>query len=55
MTHSSNFIFLSFSLLQQKDAVMSARGNHTIAVVKGEQKYATLKESFQNVFDEIMP
>ena len=53
MTHSSNFILLSLSLLQQKDAVMSARGNHTIAVVKGEEKYGTLKESFQNVFDEI--
>ena len=43
MTHSSNFLLLSFSLLQQKDAVMSARGNHTIAVVKGEEKYGTLK------------
>ena len=53
MTHSSNFILLSFSLLQQTDSVMSARGNHTIAVVKGEEKYETLKESFRHVFDEI--
>ena len=53
ITHSSNFVLLSLSLLQQKDAVMSARGNHTIAVVKGEEKYDTLKESFQKFFDEI--
>jgi hypothetical protein len=32
---------------------MSARGNHTIAVVKGAEKYETLKESFKNIFDEI--
>lgn len=53
MTHSSNFVIFSFSLLQKTDDVMSAKGNHTIAVVKGTEKYETLKESFKNVFDEI--
>lgn len=32
---------------------MSAKGNHTIAMVKGTEKYETLKESLKNVFDEI--
>ena len=32
---------------------MSARGNHTIAIVKGSEKYETLKESFANVFSDI--
>ena len=53
MTNSYNFVIFSFALLQKTDDVMSARGNHTIAVVKGAEKYETLKESFKNIFDEI--
>jgi hypothetical protein len=53
MTNSCNFVIFSFALLQKTDDVMSARGNHTIAVVKGAEKYETLKESFKNIFDEI--
>ena len=53
MTRNTSFIILSFALLQGADDVMSARGNHTIAVVKSSEKYATLKESFQDVFKEI--
>ena len=50
MTRNISFIILSFALLQGADDVMSARGNHTIAVVKGSEKYETLEESFQDVF-----
>lgn len=53
MTRNTSFILLSFALLQGADDVMSAKGNHTIAVVKGAEKYYTLKESFRDVFEEI--
>ena len=32
---------------------MAAKGNHTIAVVNGPEKYETLQVSFKNVFSEI--
>ena len=32
---------------------MSARGNNTIAIVKGSENFETLKESFANVFSDI--
>lgn len=37
MTRNSSFILLSFSLLQAEDDVMSAGGNHTVAIVKGSE------------------
>ena len=53
MTRNTSFIILSFALLQNNSDLMSARGNHTIAIVKGSEKYETLKESFANVFSDI--
>ena len=53
MTRNSCFILISFSLLQAGDDVMSASGNHTIAIVKGSESYNTLKEAFGSVFSEI--
>lgn len=53
MTCNTSFIILSFALLQGDNDVMSAKGNHTIAVVKGSEKYQTLKESFANAFNDI--
>lgn len=32
---------------------MAAKGNHTIADVKGKENYKTLQESFADVFNEI--
>lgn len=32
---------------------MSAKGNHTIAVVNGSEKYETLQVSFKTTFSEI--
>ena len=52
MTRNSSFILLSFALLKGAQNVMSARGNHTIAVVKGAEKYETLKESFQEEIND---
>lgn len=53
MTRNSNYIILSFSILQKEDQLMSSRGNRTIAVVKGSEDYTTIAESFQDVLQEI--
>ena len=53
MSQKSNFVLLSSTFLQQENEVMSAKGNHTFAVVNGSEKYETLKVSFKNVFVEI--
>lgn len=53
MTQKTNYILLSCALLQKKDEVMAAKGNHTIAVVNGSEKYETLKVAFKDVFAEI--
>ena len=50
MTRNSSFILLSFALLQAADDVMAAKGNHTIAVVKGKEDYTTLQASFADIF-----
>ena len=53
MTRNSNFIWLSFSILQTGRDVMMAKGNRTIAILNREDKYANLKESFGNTFSEL--
>ena len=53
MTQKSNYILLSCALLLKQDEVMSAKGNHTIAVVNGSEKYETLQVSFKTTFSEI--
>lgn len=53
MTCNFSFILMSFALPDLGDDVMVAKGNHTIAVVKGKENYSTLQESFGDVFLEI--
>ena len=53
MTRNSNFILLSFSILQTDECVMSAKGNRTIGVVNGTEGYQTIKVSFGSLFKEI--
>jgi hypothetical protein len=53
MTRNSNFISLSFALLQDTDDVMAAKGNHTIGVVNGKEDYETLKRCFRDIFTDI--
>ena len=53
MTRNSSFILMSFALLHSDDEVMAAKGNHTIAVVKGKEDYNTLRQSFGDIFKEI--
>ena len=40
MTRNSSFILMSFALLHSDGEVMAAKGNNTIAVVKGKEDYA---------------
>lgn len=53
MTCNSSFILMSFALLDLGDDVLVAKGNHTIAVVKGKENYNTLQKSSGDVFQEI--
>ncbi|XP_048589349.1 uncharacterized protein LOC116615043 [Nematostella vectensis] len=53
MTRNSNFIFLTFSILQTGANVMSAKGNRNIAAVNAPESYTTLKEAFSVTFEEI--
>ena len=46
MTYNSNFISLSFSILQTGENVMSSKGNSTIGIVNDKEDYTTIKESF---------
>lgn len=43
MSRNSNFVLLSFSLLQSRKDVMSAKGTHTFAIYKGSESYDTMK------------
>jgi hypothetical protein len=53
MTNNSNFILLSFAILQTGESVMSAKGNRTIGVVNGKEDYSTIKEAFTDIIDEL--
>ena len=53
MTRNSNFILLSFSILETGESVMSAKGNTTTAIVNGSESYETMKEAFGGIFYEI--
>lgn len=53
MTRNSNFIILSFAILQSGQDVMSAKGNRTIAIVDSPENYEVLKNAFGSVFKEV--
>ena len=53
MSRSTNFMILSFCLLQTGEKVMSSKANRTIAIVNGPEKYETLKQSFSSAINEI--
>ena len=54
ITRNSNFISLSFSILQTEESVMSAKGNGTLGIINGSGSYHTIiKEAFQRFFKEI--
>ncbi|CAH3107988.1 unnamed protein product, partial [Pocillopora meandrina] len=53
MSRTTNFMILSFSILQTGDRVMSFKGNRTLCIVNGPEKYDTLKTSLGNVISDI--
>ena len=53
MSRSTNFMILSFCLLQTGEKVMSSKANRTIAIVNGPEKYETMKQSFSSAINEI--
>ena len=53
MSKTTNFMILSFALLQTGNDVMSSSGNRTLAIVNGPEKYNTLASSFATVINDI--
>ncbi len=53
MSRSTNFMMMSFALLQCKEKVMSSKSNRTVAIINGPEKYETLRESLSSLFKEI--
>lgn len=53
MSRSTNFMMMSFTLLQLKEKVMSPKHNRTVAVINGPKKYETLKSSLSDFFTEV--
>ena len=52
MSRSTNFLILSFCLLQTGEKVMLLKGNRTTAIVNGPEKYDTLEHSFSLVIND---
>lgn len=53
MFRSTNFMMMSFSLLQWDEKVMSSKNNRTVAVVNGPEDYQTLKVSLSSLFNDV--
>ncbi|KXJ10506.1 hypothetical protein AC249_AIPGENE18777 [Exaiptasia diaphana] len=53
MTRLTGLIIISFAILNDEDSVMSSKGHHTVAVIKGEECYKTLAESCSKIFKEV--
>ncbi|XP_020911538.2 uncharacterized protein LOC110249299 [Exaiptasia diaphana] len=53
MTRVTSFVILSFSILDDKDSVMSSKGNHTVAVIKGAESYELLETSCSDIFQDV--
>ena len=48
MSRSTNFMMISFALLQCNEKVMLSKSNRTVAIVNGPENYETLKGSLSN-------
>lgn len=53
MTRLTNFVILSYSLLDDDDNLFTARGTNTIAIMSGSECYASIKANFKDSWDEI--
>ena len=50
MSRRSNFVIMTYGVLNDEETVISAAGNHVIAVVNGPKSYDTLKTAFSTLF-----
>ena len=53
MSCSTNFMMMSFALLQGNEKVMSSKSNRTVAIINGPEDYEILKGSLPLLFKEI--
>lgn len=53
MSRTTNFMMMSFTLLQLNESVMSPKHNRTVAIINAPKKYETLRTSLSNFFDEV--
>ena len=53
MSRTTNFMMMSFTLLQLHENVMSPKDNRTVAIINGPEKYETLKISLSPFFEEV--
>ena len=48
-----NLINFTFTLLNEEEIAMSPKGNHTIAIINGSEKYDTLKAALADIIKEV--
>ncbi|CAB3978408.1 Hypothetical predicted protein [Paramuricea clavata] len=53
MSRLTNFVVISFSILNNKKDVMSSKGNHTLAIIKRHESYDLLKSSCSTIFEQV--
>ena len=53
MSKKSNFLVMTYGVLNDGEVVMGAAGNKCVAVVNGKECYETLETSFSTIFAEI--
>ncbi|CAB4025926.1 Hypothetical predicted protein [Paramuricea clavata] len=53
MTRLTGFIIISFSILNDGGTAMASKGNHTVAVIKGQESYEILKSSCARIFSDV--
>ena len=53
MSRTTNFMMLSFALLQAKESAMSSKSNRTVAIVNGPEKYDKMKTSLTLFFQKV--
>ena len=53
MSRTTNFMMMSFTLLQLNESVMSPEHNRTVAIINAPEKHETLRTSLSNFFDEV--
>jgi len=53
MSRTTNYMTMSFTLLQLNESVMSPKHNRTVAIINGPEKYETLKTSLSPFSDDV--